>query len=123
MLEADDVRATVAFWVDALGFTLGDTLDDQNGQLTWASLNRDGVGVMITARHTHEDGSHDHEHPDHPVLTGSLYFNIDDVDAFAGDLTGKAMLDFGPETMPYQMREIGLTDPNGYFLIFGQPVG
>jgi hypothetical protein len=56
------------------------------------------------------------------VLTGSIYINVADVDALAAAIGDKAVLDYGPADQPHGMREIGLTDPNGYFLMFGQPL-
>lgn len=124
MLEADDVGATVAFYTEVLGFTLGDSISESPGDLIWASLVRDGVKLMFTTRHTHEDQGdvEDHDHPERPTMTGSLYFNVDDVDSLALDLGGKVALDYGPTTQPHGMRELGFTDPNGYFLVFGTPV-
>lgn len=65
----------------------------------------------------------DDEHPARPLITGSLYVNVDDVDALAAELAGKVELSHGPADQPHGMREIGLSDPNGYYLIFGQPIG
>lgn len=124
MLEVDDVRATAAFYVERLGFEQGDFIDEGDGTWAWANVRRGAVAFMFTERHTHaDDPDADHTHPEEPVLTGSLYVNVDDVDALAAELAGKVILDFGPADQPHGMREIGLTDPNGYFLLFGQPVG
>lgn len=122
MLEAEDVAETVAFYTDVLGFSIGDSIEEAPGDLVWASLVRDDVRLMFTARHTHDGGGQDHEHPGSPIMTGALYFNVDDVDTFALDLGGKVALGSGPRTMPHGMREISLVDPNGYVLIFGTPV-
>lgn len=125
MLEATDVGETVAFYTEVLGFTCTDTIEEAPGEIIWANLVREDVRIMFTARHTHEagdGGDHDHDHPPAPVMTGSLYFDVDDVDRLAIDLGGKVALEFGPQTMPHGMREIAIVDPNGYFLLFGTPV-
>jgi catechol 2,3-dioxygenase-like lactoylglutathione lyase family enzyme len=119
MLDAADLDETVAFYTDVLGFTVNARMEG------WVSLVRDDVRLMFNQLHTHDhdpDEEHDHEHPSEPIMTGSLYFNVDDVDRLAIDLGGKVSLAFGPETQPHGMREIGFPDPNGYFLIFGMPV-
>jgi catechol 2,3-dioxygenase-like lactoylglutathione lyase family enzyme len=124
MLEALDVAETVAFYTDVLGFTCTDSIGE-DGRLVWANLLKDDVTLMVTTFHTHahdEGEEHDHEHLPAPALTGSIYFNVDDVDTLAIDLGGKVALAYGPETMPHGMREIGLLDPNGYLLVFGMPV-
>lgn len=125
MLEATDVGETVAFYTEVLGFTCTDSIEEAPGETIWANLVREDVRLMFTARHTHEDGDkgdHGHDHPDTPLMTGSLYFDVDDVDRLAIDLGGKVALEFGPKSMPHGMREIGIVDPNGYFLLFGTPV-
>lgn len=122
MLEVDDVKATATFYVESLGFEQGDFIDEGDGTWAWCSVRRGGVGFMFTERHTHaDDPSADHEHPEQPLLTGALYVNVDDVDALAAELAGRVIVDFGPLDQPHGMREIGITDPNGYFLLFGQP--
>ncbi len=125
MLEVTDVSASVAFYVDQLGFTCGNTMDAEPGRLLWASLSRDGVGLMVNLLHTHDDDEgddHGHDHPSAPVLTGSLYINVDDVDALAADLAHRVTIEFGPADQPHGMREFGVVDPDGYFLVFGRPI-
>jgi catechol 2,3-dioxygenase-like lactoylglutathione lyase family enzyme len=118
MLETTDVAATVAFYEDVLGFTCTHRIEDN-----WANVLKDDVRLMFTLLHTHDDGEEqDHEHPSAPIMTGSLYFNVDDVDALAIDLGGKVALEFVPTTQPHGMRELAICDPNGYFLVFGMPV-
>ena len=118
MLDAADIDETIAFYTDVLGFTATDRMEG------WVSLLKDDVRLMFNQLHTHDDvdEDHGHDHPSEPVMTGSLYFNVDDVDALAIDLGGKVALAFGPATQPHGMREIGFPDPNGYFLVFGTPV-
>ena len=123
MLEVDDVRATAEFYVERLGFEVTNTLEEPDGSWAWVNVRRGAVAFMFTERHTHaDDPDADHTHPDEPVLTGSLYVNVDDVDALAAELAGRVILDFGPADQPHGMREIGVTDPNGYVLLFGQPL-
>ena len=127
MLDAADLDATIAFYTDVLGFTATDRMEG------WVNLLRDDVRVMFNQLHTHDgdagggdDGDdHGHEHPAAPAMTGSLYFNVDDVDALAAELDAggrQVSLLFGPVTQPHGMRELGLLDPNGYVLVFGTPV-
>jgi catechol 2,3-dioxygenase-like lactoylglutathione lyase family enzyme len=127
MLEVRDVDASVAFYTDALGFSVIASIDDEAdpGAKVWASLEKDAVRLMVTRLHTHDDEGtpdHDHDHPHDPTLTGALYFTVDDVDALALDLGGKVQLDYGPVDQPYGMRDLGVSDPDGYFLQFGTPI-
>lgn len=125
MLEANSVKDTVRFYCDVLGFTCNASLPDDDGGLGWANVTRDGLAFMFISRHTHDhdDEDHDHDHPSEPVLTGSIYVNVDDVDALAAELAGKVELATEPTTMAHGMREFALVDPNGYWLIFGTPTG
>ena len=121
-LGVRDVKATASWYRDVLGFEVTGTIEEPDGEWAWVSLRRGAVGLMFNEHHTHEDEpGADHVHPP-PTLTGSIYFNVDDVDGLAADVAGKASLDFGPVDQPHGMREIALTDPDGYYLIFGQPL-
>ena len=121
MLDAADLDATIAFYTDVLGFAVTNRMEG------WVSLQRDDARLMFNQFHTHDhDHEHDgddHEHPGAPTMTGSLYFDVEDVDAMAAGLAGKVALAFGPTDQEHGMREIGLVDPNGYFLLFGTPLG
>jgi catechol 2,3-dioxygenase-like lactoylglutathione lyase family enzyme len=122
-LEVTDVDETIAFYTDVLGFTVTDSIAAEGHRL-WANLLKDDVRLMVNRMHTHDeddDDDHGHDHPHEPALTGSLYFNVDDVDKLAIDLGGKVPLEYGPTTQPHGMREIAIVDPNGYFLVFGTP--
>src|SRR5687767_6247234 len=89
-LQTTDVAASVAFYEDVLGFTCTHRMGDY-----WANVVKDDAQLMLNLLHTHDDGEeHDHDHPSEPVFTGSLYFNVDDVDALAIDLGGKVPLEF-----------------------------
>ena len=122
MLDAADLDATVAFYTDVLGFTATDRMEG------WVNLLKDDVRLMFNQLHTHHDhvdqdhADHGHDHPSAPSMTGSLYFNVDDVDALAAELEGRVPLLFGPVSQPHGMREVGVLDPNGYVLLFGTPV-
>ena len=122
MLDVPDLAATIEFWTGVFGFTVRGRLDDDRGRPLWCDLMRDDVAVMFTS-HYHDDPD-GHEEPHAAQLTGALYIYVDDVDGFAAELSGKGVeLVYGPETMPYEMREIGVRDNSGYMLMFGQHVG
>ena len=123
LLEVRDVEASIAFYTDVLGFTVTSSIGEA-GERVWANLDKDDVMLMVNLMHTHddEDDDHGHDHSHEPTLTGSIYFNVDDVDALALDLGGKVALEFGPEDQPHGMREIAIADPDGYFLVFGTPL-
>ena len=45
---------------------------------------------------------------------------VDDVDAMAARLQGRVTFEWGPETQDYGLRELGIRDDNGYYLVFAR---
>ena len=111
MLRTKDLHATVRFWTDRLGFTC-EALSEEDG---WASLSRDGVGVMVATPNGHKPFSA-------PAFTGSLYFNVDDAAALWASLRDDAEIAYPIEDFAYGMREFAIYDNNGYMLQFGTPL-
>ena len=115
MLLCQDVPGCLAFYTEALGFTISNQLEDV-GKSGWASLRRDGVTLMIaspdyTPSAIPIDGRH---------TQAIHYFYCDDVEAIrtavlaAGYDAGEPRLTF------YKHKEIDLVDPEGHMLTFGQ---
>jgi len=100
-----DMQATLQFYA-ALGFEVA-------GDENWAEVSRDGVALQFHS--TPPLGT-----PEQPVMSGTLYFYIGDVDALAAEFGRKASFEWGPEVMPYGLKEFGLRDPNGYYLAFAE---
>lgn len=124
MLDVDDMAATIRYWTDVLGFTVTAQFGEDGDQPPgWCNMTRDGVSVMFTwePEHAHDDGV---VHKSEASLAGSLYFNTDDVDGLLADLQAKDGVGdiSGPVDQPHGMREIALTDPNGFHIYFGQPI-
>lgn len=111
ILYTKNVKETVAFYTDVLGFEcIGD-----NEDWTWAALARDGIEIML---------SYPNEHLpfEKPLFTGSFYINVEDVDAIWNELKDKTNICYPVETFDYGMREFAIYDNNGYLLQFGKPV-
>ncbi len=106
MLTVTDLDATLVFYRDVLGF---ECLERMEG---WAVVHRDGVEVMFSLPNQHVPF-------EKPILTGSLYFKLDDVDALWQELKEKAKVVYPIETFDYGMREFAILDNNGYCLQFG----
>ncbi|MEA3054720.1 MAG: hypothetical protein QOD30_152, partial [Actinomycetota bacterium] len=76
-LGSADVRASAAWYGDVLGFEVGEPIVGADGEWLWVWLRRGPVGFMLNLHDTHEDDpGADHVHPP-PLLTGSLYVNVD----------------------------------------------
>ena len=112
-LLANDLTETASFY-EALGFVRTGNWPE-HGAAAWIELARDGI---VLAFHSEPPAGT----PDKPVMSGTLYFYPDDVVALAAEFAGKVDFAWGPEEMPYGMREFGIRDPNGYYLAFTEPV-
>lgn len=111
MLRTWDVLRSLSFYVDALGFAcVAGGADDG-----WAALERDGVELMLSAPNAHlaETAA---------AFTGSLYFRVDDVDAWWDRLRDHARVCYPVGDFDHGMREFGVFDDSGYLLQFGRPL-
>lgn len=82
---------------------------------TWAQVSRDKVVFQFYTEPP--QGT-----PSSPTCSGTLYIYPEDVIALAKELEGKVTFAWGPEVMPYGMREFAVQDPNGYFVAFTEHV-
>jgi uncharacterized glyoxalase superfamily protein PhnB len=64
----------------------------------------------------------EHRNIPKPIMSGSLYFRPDSVDAVWGQLKDKTKICYPIENFEYGMREFAIYDNNGYILQFGQPL-
>ena len=109
-LLSPNLRATRTFY-ECLGFCLSGGAADSG----WIELSRHSVvlqfyneapvGTIAT-----------------PTLSGTIYVHVDDVDMLASSLRDQYVLEWGPETLDYGMREFAVRDPNGYLVAFAAPV-
>jgi predicted enzyme related to lactoylglutathione lyase len=111
MLWTEDLKGSVDFYVEKLGFTCN-AFHEEWG---WASLSLGDAGIMFSR-------PNEHVPYDKIGCTGSFYFNTDDVDTMWEQLKDKAKVCYGIENFPYGMREFAIYDNNGYLLQFGQEI-
>jgi hypothetical protein len=107
ILKTEDVPGTIE-WYRRVGFRL-EGVFPENGEPTWCELSRDGVVLQFLGGET--------PWPDSPAFTGTLYFYPESVDALH-EIKGHTQPAWGPEVRDWGSRELGLRDPNGYFLTF-----
>jgi uncharacterized glyoxalase superfamily protein PhnB len=107
MLQTLDIERTATWYESVLGFRR----EGQQGT-GWCRLARDGVSIMFMTN----------AHLGAPHATATQYFSVDDVDALWECIKGHCKAEWGPENMPYGIREFAIKDPNGYFLSFGGPI-
>ncbi len=111
MLRTADIPGTLSFYTSVLGFEC----ERYSEAWGWASLRHGPIKLMIS-------GLNEHEGDPSPIFTGSLYFNVDDIDTLWNQLKEGAAISYELQTFEYGMREFAIYDNNGYLLQFGQEV-
>jgi uncharacterized glyoxalase superfamily protein PhnB len=106
MLQTNDMMGTRSWYEQVLGFRCVAAQGDG-----WCRLERDDIAIMFMRI--------DHLGPPHATATQYIY--VDDVDALWNSIRQRCTAEWGPEEMPYGLREFAVRDPNGYLLSFGQP--
>jgi uncharacterized glyoxalase superfamily protein PhnB len=131
---------SLRFYVDGLGFEVQRSMDDDRG-VFWASLEKDGMRIMISNRpsrfldfldhgeghfHEHpEDEAHEHFHGVGAVHDGALNFvtfvYVANADAAFEELRGRGVETIdSPQDKFYGVREFLLRDPDGYYYAIAQ---
>ena len=111
MLRTNDIKATIDFYTSVIGFTCSNYHEEWG----WASLERDGLEIMLATPNAHEAF-------DKAAFTGSFYFQVEDVDKWWDRIKDKAKVCYPVEDFDYGMREFAVYDNNGYLLQFGHPL-
>lgn len=115
-----DVRTSTAFYRDVLGFTMGDTVPDQE-PFVFVWMKRDEVSVFLN-----DIKAAAHDYPEAAKLppggTAALFFIISDVDGYHATVAPKANVVMPLKTQFYGMREFAVTDPDGHIITFAERV-
>ena len=114
ILKSNDVTATVA-WYRGIGFQVREVFPDEAAP-TFCEVARDGVVLRFL-------GADDAPWPEPPTFTGTIYLYPQSVDRLAEQIRGHTEPAWGPEDREWGDRELGLRDPNGYYLTFTEPAG
>lgn len=123
LIVDDDLRRTLAFYRDILGFEQVATAPEE-GSPTWALMKSGTVELMFEHR-----ASFLEEAPWQPILKdvplgGSfvLYFEVDGIDDLYDRIKSRVDLVWELADHEYGRREFTMRDCNGYVLAFGQPI-
>jgi hypothetical protein len=111
ILKSADVATTIE-WYQRVGFALR-SVYPESGEPTWCELSRDGVTLQFLGGQTPWPGP--------PSFTGTIYFRPESVDALHEQIKDHTEPAWGPEVREWGTRELGLQDPDGYFLTFTEP--
>lgn len=122
--EVFDMRRSIAFYCDVLGFEIAANSPPRDEVLFhWALLRRDGIELMLNT--AYDEGERP-EIPDARRVVGhrdtALFFSCPNVDAAYDYLHAKGVAGKPPSVAPYGMKQLYITDPDGYGLCFQWPV-
>jgi uncharacterized glyoxalase superfamily protein PhnB len=122
LLQIFDMPAAIRFYRDVLGFTVTGTsppLSDNADHVNWSMLELDGAEVMLNTAYDPEDQP---DTRDPARWSGHrdtcLYFSCPDVDAAYQHLVAQGLSLQPPKVAHYGMKQLYLTDPDGYGLCF-----
>ncbi len=136
-LTCKDMRKSVAFWRDTLGFEVENVWPDGDNPM-WANMMLDRQSVMLglsmpieeTKKFCGDDPgalkmaeSHAREFSaNRPGVGITTYLMVPDIDAYHATLSKKLKGLGTPKTQFYGIRELPLDDPDGYHFTFYSPV-
>jgi len=114
MLSVSDLKRTMTFYCDRLGFHVVNKLGDPD--LTWCMLGRDGAKMMFSRPPPEEMKELPQRAKDFQVY----YFYPDNIVALHAAWKTKRVPVTELRVSTYGMKEFELRDPDGYWLWFGQ---
>jgi len=116
--------AAIRFYRDVLGFEVVETSPREGDRFDWGLLRLGQAEVMLNT--AYEEG-------ERPAVPNSargaahgdtiLYFGCPDVDAVYRQLRERGIGVNEPQVVPYGMKQLYVSDPDGYQLCFQWPTG
>jgi glyoxylase I family protein len=122
LLQVFDMPKSIQFYCGVLGFEVAG--QSESGPIfDWALLRLNGVEVMLNTAYERDQRP---PTPDPRRIAAhkdtALYFGCPDVDAAYRELQGKGLTLKPPVVQRYGMKQLHITDPDGYVLCFQWPV-
>jgi uncharacterized glyoxalase superfamily protein PhnB len=125
LLSVFDMPRAIRFYRDVLGFKVvgnSPALSDNPDDVDWAMLRLNGATIML-------NGAYEAEYrpaapnPEHFKVHRDtcLYFGCPDVDGAYQYLCSKGLVLKEPKIAHYGMKQLYLTDPDGYNICFQWP--
>lgn len=121
LLQVFDMPTSLAFYCDILGF---ERVDDsgRGDDSDWVWLRLDGVDLMLNTAY---EAEHRPPRPDPARIAAhadtGLFFGCRDVDAAYAYLASKGLKVEPPKIPDYGMKQLYVSDPDGYGLCFQWP--
>lgn len=114
ILWTKNLQETISFYETVLGFK------SRSNFSNFVSLYKDNVEIMAIVP-TAERDEKENFFPK-PLLTGSIYIFMKDVDALWETVKNKATIKTSICDREYWMRDFSITDNNGYEIVFGEDI-
>jgi len=121
LLQVFDMPAAIHFYRDVLGFKVSGA-SEPGDDCDWMRLRLNGAELMLnTAYEAHQrppvpDPARVAAHAD-----TILFFGCEDLDSLYGHLRAHGLSVKEPKIAPYGMKQLYVTDPDGYALCFQWP--
>jgi glyoxylase I family protein len=126
LLQVFDMPTAVGFYCDGLGFEVvshSGALSGAAGDFNWVLLDRKGTQLMLNT--AYDEGERP-EKPDRARVAAHgdtcIYFGWEDLDGLYSELRAKGLNAREPKVAPYGMKQLYVTDPDGFGLCFQWPV-
>lgn len=113
MLATENIQKTLEFYTKTLGFECRGKYPEESP--CWISLCNGNVEIAFNLPNEHIEF-------EKPLMTGSIYLNVLNIDEVWEDLKEKVETVYPIENFDYGMREFGIRDCNGYILNLGQNI-
>lgn len=119
LLSVFDMPKSVSFYCDKLGFQVVGSDQKPAPDFDWVLLRLNGVEIMLNTAYE----KHERPNSPGPVRIAAhedvcLYFSSPNVDAVYEHLQQKGVKANPPKVAPYGMKQLYVTDPDGYLLCF-----
>ena len=118
ILWTKSIKETISFYETVLGFK------SQSNFPNFASVTRDSIEIMFIVPQDEPEDCKDPNNKEEffpkPVLTGSIYIVVKDVNKIWEMVKDKAIVKTAIEDREYHMRDFSIFDNNGYELCFGE---
>ena len=118
LLAVYDMRRTVAFYRDVLGFEV-EAEWEQDGHLYWAAMKCGDTRLMFNAEYEDHERKPEHDRPHGKDVI--FYFSPEDVVALRESLAQKGCEVGNLRVTHYKHKQFDVKDPDGYTLCFTQP--
>src|SRR5712664_1136477 len=122
LLQVFDMPTSIKSYRDALGFEVVTTSTPRGEHFDWALLRLNGVELMLNTAYE-EDARPPAPDPARLAVHEDtcLYFGCPDVDAAYAYLRTRGVAAKEPKIAPYGMKQLYVSDPDGYNLCFQWP--